>query len=205
MDSSPGEQVPPHPAAAQPLQPSAWGRGSGPGGLRRALPALRHTHRLRHSGTCTGLAPVPELSCLQACAARSRTLRRCKSGQEFEAAEDPLALLDRLRADAGPWHELAKTLPALARAGIDATAVEAETGLERARQNTWAVAEQARAHRAPQRMACRLACMLRAGMLQSVVRTFEACGVGASVCALKRLFSKRRKGAWRENILMLLS
>ena len=53
-------------------------------------------------------------------------------------------MLNRIRADAGPWHQLAKLLPALTRAGIDATAVEAETGLERARQNVWAVSEQAR-------------------------------------------------------------
>ena len=51
-------------------------------------------------------------------------------------------MLNRIRADAGPWHQLAKLLPALTRAGVDATAVEAETGLERARQNVWAVSEQ---------------------------------------------------------------
>lgn len=56
-----------------------------------------------------------------------------------DAAQD---MLNRIRADAGPWHQLAKLLPALTRAGVDATAVEAETGLERARQNVWAVSEQ---------------------------------------------------------------
>ncbi|KAK9839810.1 hypothetical protein WJX81_003436 [Elliptochloris bilobata] len=64
-------------------------------------------------------------------------------GQQAPAqTEDPQTMLNKIRADAGPWHQLAKLLPALVRAGIDATAVEAETGLERARQNVWAVSEQ---------------------------------------------------------------
>lgn len=50
--------------------------------------------------------------------------------------------LNRLRVQAGHWHELAKLLPRLAAAGYDSKAVESETGLERARQNCWVVAQQ---------------------------------------------------------------
>lgn len=75
-------------------------------------------------------------------------------------------MLNRIRADAGPWHQLAKLLPALTRAGLDATAVEAETGLERARQNVWAVSEQARPlHCLTSALKCMRGCMR---MLSSV-------------------------------------
>ena len=51
----------------------------------------------------------------------------------------------RLRALSGHWHELAKFLPALQRAGIDGMAVEEATGLERKIQNVWSTAAQVRA------------------------------------------------------------
>ena len=54
-------------------------------------------------------------------------------------------MLGRLRALSGHWHELAKFLPALQRAGIDAMAVEEATGLERRIQNVWGTAAQVRA------------------------------------------------------------
>lgn len=44
---------------------------------------------------------------------------------------------------AGVWHELAKALPQLAASGYDSAVVEMETGLERAQQSAWAVAQQA--------------------------------------------------------------
>ena len=50
--------------------------------------------------------------------------------------------LAKLRAQAGPWHQLAALLPQLQRAGIDAMAVELETGLERATQALWQTAAQ---------------------------------------------------------------
>jgi hypothetical protein len=46
-------------------------------------------------------------------------------------------MLNRLQAQAGHWHELAKLLPALQAKGIDAYAVEEATGLERKTQNLW--------------------------------------------------------------------
>jgi hypothetical protein len=51
-------------------------------------------------------------------------------------------MLNRLKAQAGHWHDLAKLLPALASLGADATVVEAETGIERAMQNAWSVSLQ---------------------------------------------------------------
>ncbi len=54
-------------------------------------------------------------------------------------------MLGRLRALSGHWHELAKYLPALQRAGIDGMAVEEATGLERKIQNVWSTAAQVRA------------------------------------------------------------
>ena len=54
-------------------------------------------------------------------------------------------MLGRLRALSGRWHELAKYLPALQRAGIDGMAVEEATGLERKIQNVWSTAAQVRA------------------------------------------------------------
>jgi hypothetical protein len=46
-------------------------------------------------------------------------------------------MLNRLQAQAGHWHELAKLLPALQAKGVDAFAVEEATGLERKTQNLW--------------------------------------------------------------------
>lgn len=56
-------------------------------------------------------------------------------------------MLGRLRALSGRWHELAKYLPALQRAGIDGMAVEEATGLERKIQNVWSTAAQVRVAR----------------------------------------------------------
>lgn len=52
--------------------------------------------------------------------------------------------LDRLRSNAGHWHELAKLLPRLAMSGYDSQVVEMETGLERVTQNAWMVAQSVR-------------------------------------------------------------
>lgn len=57
----------------------------------------------------------------------------------FQEDEDMEAMLNRLKSQAGAWHDLAKLLPALARSGMDSAAVEEATGLERAYQNTWIV------------------------------------------------------------------
>lgn len=53
-------------------------------------------------------------------------------------------MLNRLRSNAGHWHQLANLLPALARAGVDSTVVEEMVGLERRLQNVWTGAEQVR-------------------------------------------------------------
>lgn len=52
--------------------------------------------------------------------------------------------LDKIRAQAGYWHELAKLFPRLAAAGYDSQVVEMETGLERVVQNSWMVAQHVR-------------------------------------------------------------
>ena len=52
--------------------------------------------------------------------------------------------LERLNASAGAWHELANLLPKLDAAGYDSTAVEMETGIDRATQNVWAVSQHVR-------------------------------------------------------------
>lgn len=57
-------------------------------------------------------------------------------------AEDPQQLLAKLKTGAGQWHELARALPALQRAGFDWLAIEAETGLERVLQSIWTIAGQ---------------------------------------------------------------
>lgn len=46
-------------------------------------------------------------------------------------------MLNRLQAQAGHWHQLAKLLPLLQAQGIDAFGVEEATGLERKTQNLW--------------------------------------------------------------------
>ena len=57
--------------------------------------------------------------------------------------------LNRIRAGAGHWHELARLLPGLAVAGYDATIVDAETGVERRTQSRWAVSLQVGEHVLP--------------------------------------------------------
>ncbi len=51
-------------------------------------------------------------------------------------------MLNRIRAGAGHWHELARLLPGLAAAGYEATTVDAETGVERRTQSRWTVSLQ---------------------------------------------------------------
>jgi len=46
-------------------------------------------------------------------------------------------MLNRLQAQAGHWHELAKLLPALKSKGVDDYAIEEASGLERKTQNLW--------------------------------------------------------------------
>lgn len=63
-------------------------------------------------------------------------------GGADEGPFDAELALAKVRAQAGPWHQLAALLPRLQTAGIDATAVELETGLERATQALWQTAAQ---------------------------------------------------------------
>lgn len=56
---------------------------------------------------------------------------------ETENSLTPQEMLNRLQAQAGHWHELAKLLRALQVKGFDAFAVEEATGLERKEQNLW--------------------------------------------------------------------
>ncbi len=55
---------------------------------------------------------------------------------------EPKELLDRLRTTSGHWHQLAKFLPQLARAGYNTMMIEGETGLHRSEQDIWTVALQ---------------------------------------------------------------
>ena len=71
-------------------------------------------------------------------------------------------MLSRLRSLSGHWHQLAKLLPALQRAGIDGMGVEEETGLERKLQNVWSTSAQARAG-----VRCGAGCAVRAGRLKA--------------------------------------
>ena len=64
------------------------------------------------------------------------------SSSAEEGPFDVEIALSRVRARAGPWHQLAALLPRLQAAGIDAMAVEVETGLERATQALWQTAAQ---------------------------------------------------------------
>ena len=67
------------------------------------------------------------------------------SNQQFMGPMDPeeaRAALDKIRAQAGYWHELAKLFPRLAAAGYDSQVVEMETGLERKVQNLWIASQQ---------------------------------------------------------------
>ena len=58
-------------------------------------------------------------------------------GNQVESDMPAQDMLNRLQAQAGHWHELAKLLPALQSKGFDAFAVEEATGLERKTQNLW--------------------------------------------------------------------
>lgn len=62
---------------------------------------------------------------------------------------DANQMLDRLRAQAGPWHELAKLFQLLQGLGYDSSAVEEATGLERKEQALWASSAQVRAPARP--------------------------------------------------------
>ena len=65
-----------------------------------------------------------------------------EGAQLAEPAASPDAMLDRIEAGAGHWHELAKLLPALHAAGVDGGVVEERTGVERKLQNLWTGAAQ---------------------------------------------------------------
>ena len=67
------------------------------------------------------------------------------SNQQILGPIDPQearAALDKIRAQAGYWHELANLFPRLAAAGYDSQVVEMETGLERKVQNAWLASQQ---------------------------------------------------------------
>lgn len=64
--------------------------------------------------------------------------------QQQDLGLSPDDMIARLRTNAGHWHQLAKLLPALARAGYDSMVVEELVGLERSQQNVWTAAEQVR-------------------------------------------------------------
>ena len=57
--------------------------------------------------------------------------------QQSENNATPQEMLNKLQAQAGQWHQLAKLLPILQSKGFDANAVEEATGLERKTQNVW--------------------------------------------------------------------
>lgn len=71
-------------------------------------------------------------------------------------------MLNRLRSFSGHWHQLAKLLPALQRAGFDGPAIEEATGLERKIQNVWGTAAQVRAASTPAGMASAAGLLLHA-------------------------------------------
>ena len=62
--------------------------------------------------------------------------------KQADAPADPKAVLDKMRSSSGNWHQLARFLPQLARAGYDTTTIEGETGLHRSEQDVWNVALQ---------------------------------------------------------------
>ena len=64
------------------------------------------------------------------------------SGSSSSEPFDIDIALSRVRASAGPWHQLAALLHRLSAAGLDAMAVEVETGLERATQAVWQTSAQ---------------------------------------------------------------
>jgi hypothetical protein len=59
---------------------------------------------------------------------------------DVTAHMEPQEMLNRLRARAGHWHELAKFMPALTSAGYSATAIDEITGITPLEQNKWVVA-----------------------------------------------------------------
>jgi Rubisco accumulation factor 1 alpha helical domain/Rubisco accumulation factor 1 helix turn helix domain len=104
--------------------------GARPGGGGLVIPGGNNT-----SGV-TGTAPSmqgPEF----------RNFRPPPGFMDKDGVKDTLSdtpqqeMLNRLQAQAGHWHELAKLLPALQAKGIDAFTVEESTGLERKTQNLW--------------------------------------------------------------------
>jgi hypothetical protein len=86
--------------------------------------------------TGTGTAPSTQ-------GAEYRNFRPPPGFMDADGVKDTLSdipqqeMLNRLQAQAGHWHELAKLLPALHAKGVDAYAVEEATGLERKAQNLW--------------------------------------------------------------------
>ncbi len=57
------------------------------------------------------------------------------SAQSDVSLQEARDALNRIRSNAGHWHELAKLLPRLSMSGYDSQVVEMETGLERVIQN----------------------------------------------------------------------
>eukprot|EP00887_Chlorella_sp_A99_P004991 scaffold4.g4991.t1 len=95
------------------IMPGQGGQGSAPGGSRGA-PAVQQNFR-----PPPGFMDAPGRP------------------QEEELGLGTDEMMNRLRAGAGAWHELAKLLPALQRKGLDAVAVEEATGIERRLQNVY--------------------------------------------------------------------
>eukprot|EP00195_Chlamydomonas_chlamydogama_P015583 CAMPEP_0202902946 /NCGR_PEP_ID=MMETSP1392-20130828/19415_1 /ASSEMBLY_ACC=CAM_ASM_000868 /TAXON_ID=225041 /ORGANISM="Chlamydomonas chlamydogama, Strain SAG 11-48b" /LENGTH=487 /DNA_ID=CAMNT_0049589829 /DNA_START=253 /DNA_END=1716 /DNA_ORIENTATION=+ len=60
--------------------------------------------------------------------------------EDVTANMDPNEMLNRLRARAGKWHQLAKFLPSLHKQGFDSSIVDEATGITPALQDRWMVA-----------------------------------------------------------------
>jgi hypothetical protein len=78
-------------------------------------------------------------------------MEMARAGEEDADAPTgtPQEMLDKLSAMAGKWHQLAKLLLPLQKAGFDSNLIEDITGIERKTQNTWMSAAQVRWRPAP--------------------------------------------------------
>ncbi|GAB4818970.1 hypothetical protein N2152v2_006016 [Parachlorella kessleri] len=114
------------------------GPQGGPAGRKLVLPGQQGGQRPQPGGGAGG-APSPAFGNFRPPPGFMDAPGKPEAPEATMSVEE---MLNRLRSNAGEWHQQAKLLPLLLRAGCDSVAVEEAVGLERRVQNVWIAAEQ---------------------------------------------------------------
>lgn len=105
------------------------------------------------------------------------------AGAQTEINADPQEMLNRLQAQAGHWHQLAKLFPALLAKGYDSNVVEEMTGIERKLQNIWSSSAQI------------YESLKKTGVPPEVMAHFDGAGGEHLLYELRFLTNQQRKAA----------